>query len=57
MGLGAPGAAPEGSKVRLFFKNFQILKKKIKNWAQGGAPWRKRGLKNEIMFVVARGPF
>ena len=28
MGLGAPGAAPEGSKVRLFFKNFQILKKK-----------------------------
>ena len=57
MGLGAPGAAPEGPKFGLFFKNFQILKKKSIIWAQGGGPWRKRVLKVELLFVVVRRPF
>ena len=52
MGVGAPGAAPEGPKVCHFFKNFKILKKNVKNWAQGGAPWRNRVSNDELMFVV-----
>ena len=57
MGVGAPGAAPEGPKVGLFFKNFQILKKNVKNWAQGGAPWCNRVSNDKVMFVVTRRPF
>ena len=45
MGLGAQGAAPEGPKFGLFFKNFQILKKKINNLGAGRGPMAQTGFK------------
>ena len=55
--VGVPGAAPEGPKIGLFFKNFQILKENLKNGAQGGAPWRNQVSNDWLMFVVAWNPF
>ena len=48
MPLGAPGAAPEGPKNGLFFKNFQILKFFFEKWGAGRGPVAQTGFEGKI---------